>query len=311
VFLNAAKAIKDKKDVSTDNGFKPQAWNIISNICNKSGLLDSLGTPVIFEKSVLQSKWSVMKGEFTVFRQLKDQSGFGWEESMKRVTASEAVWDAYIESHPKAKKFRKQGFKFFSICDDLFTGQVATGQYAQSSVSIAPTMSAAPRKRRLFYDDDDNEVDDELDDDSAEVVVATSSTNPLPRTPVHKAALTLSPGKKARGGLHGSSRRPLPKSPRRGDKQGNEIKVILEKLLAKCTGVPELVTNAWTLLDKFKMASKSDTYVEGSGLFYHTDIPMYKMHLSKPENHTLAGLFASVSDDDRLVMIQTFISGRD
>ena len=46
-----------------------------------------------------------MTKDFKTFRDLKAQSGFGWDEQKQVITVEPDVWDAYIKKHPLAKKF--------------------------------------------------------------------------------------------------------------------------------------------------------------------------------------------------------------
>ncbi|CDY14966.1 BnaA10g08900D [Brassica napus] len=47
---------------------------------------------------------------------LRFSSGFGWDSTTKRFTASKEVWAEYLKAHPKFKRFRDETFEEF---DDL------------------------------------------------------------------------------------------------------------------------------------------------------------------------------------------------
>ncbi|KAL5709951.1 hypothetical protein ACHQM5_020572 [Ranunculus cassubicifolius] len=47
---------------------------------------------------------------------LKDQSGFGWDEDRKMIVVLDDVWEGYVKSHPDAKSYR---YKALTNYDDL------------------------------------------------------------------------------------------------------------------------------------------------------------------------------------------------
>ncbi|KAI9456706.1 hypothetical protein BJY52DRAFT_1275617 [Lactarius psammicola] len=54
----------------------------------------------------IQSMWERLKQEFRIVKELRTASE-------QTVTASRAVWDAYIKTHPMANKFRKKPFPLY------------------------------------------------------------------------------------------------------------------------------------------------------------------------------------------------------
>ena len=68
-----------------------------------------------------------MTKDFKTFRDLKAQSGFGWDEQKQLVTADSDVWDAYIKKHPLAKKFRTKSLPFFNLLQELLGKDLSTG----------------------------------------------------------------------------------------------------------------------------------------------------------------------------------------
>ncbi|KAE9390708.1 hypothetical protein BT96DRAFT_775954, partial [Gymnopus androsaceus JB14] len=54
-----------------------------------------------------------MKAEFKIVATLRSLSGFGWDDVRKMVTATDEVWDSYLEGHPKARPFRKSPFHHY------------------------------------------------------------------------------------------------------------------------------------------------------------------------------------------------------
>lgn len=78
----------------------------------------------------MQSEYAAQKKKYKIFTRLRDQSGFGWDELTKCVTAPFEVWEAYIREHSGAAQFRNATLPNFEDLDTLFSGRVATGQFA-------------------------------------------------------------------------------------------------------------------------------------------------------------------------------------
>uniref|UniRef100_A0A0D3D712 Uncharacterized protein n=1 Tax=Brassica oleracea var. oleracea TaxID=109376 RepID=A0A0D3D712_BRAOL len=57
---------------------------------------------------------------------LRFSSGFGWDSTTKRFTASKEVWDEYLKAHPKFKKFRDETFEEFDDLKLIFDKNIAT-----------------------------------------------------------------------------------------------------------------------------------------------------------------------------------------
>ncbi|KAF8815799.1 hypothetical protein BYT27DRAFT_7248846 [Phlegmacium glaucopus] len=77
-----------------------------------------------------QYRWAALKKEYIQVKQLRDKSGFGWDEGLSRVMATAEVWDALLKSDPKLAKWKKTAFPLFEDLHDLVVGTVATGEGA-------------------------------------------------------------------------------------------------------------------------------------------------------------------------------------
>ncbi|KAL5708753.1 hypothetical protein ACHQM5_019515 [Ranunculus cassubicifolius] len=49
-------------------------------------------------------------------KELREQSGFGWDENRKMIVVLDDVWEGYVKSHPDAKSYR---YKALTNYDDL------------------------------------------------------------------------------------------------------------------------------------------------------------------------------------------------
>jgi hypothetical protein len=72
-----------------------------------------------------------------IVKQIRNQSGFGWDDEKQIPTASDEVWDAYIEKHKEAAAFRKNSLPQFDLLDKIYTGVIASGQFATPSGQIS------------------------------------------------------------------------------------------------------------------------------------------------------------------------------
>ncbi|KAJ7851311.1 hypothetical protein B0H14DRAFT_2350369, partial [Mycena olivaceomarginata] len=68
-----------------------------------------------------------LKGAFNAVRKLRDLSGFGWDDGLKMVTASDEVWELYLATHENARKWRKTRFPLYDDILIIVDGIVATG----------------------------------------------------------------------------------------------------------------------------------------------------------------------------------------
>ncbi|KAJ7452560.1 hypothetical protein FB451DRAFT_1145210 [Mycena latifolia] len=108
------------KGYQSDNGWKPQVWAL----CVED-LKDSPGPPKLADK--IQDHYGNLKAAFLAVKHLRELSGFGWNEGLKLVTASDDVWQAYLAKHPKSKRWRKSAFPLYDDIAYLVDGIVATG----------------------------------------------------------------------------------------------------------------------------------------------------------------------------------------
>ncbi|OAV86172.1 hypothetical protein PTTG_10408, partial [Puccinia triticina 1-1 BBBD Race 1] len=72
------------------------------------------------------------KRDYDVFVACKEASGFGWDETLCEVTASDEVWERYVAIHPNARKFWEVPYPEFCSLDKIFGSSLATGEGSRS-----------------------------------------------------------------------------------------------------------------------------------------------------------------------------------
>jgi hypothetical protein len=117
-----------RKGNTAEGGFKKQQWTCITEAFrNHSGLAP--------DKQILQNKLVQLKKKFAIFKALKSNSGFGWDDALKVPTAPDAVWISYLAVHKEAREFRRKSLEYFDELDEIFAGNIATGSHSLSSIS--------------------------------------------------------------------------------------------------------------------------------------------------------------------------------
>jgi hypothetical protein len=112
--------VKDELAISgnvADNGFKKQQWTKILEAFNRR---KAPGEPIA-DKEKLQNQLSTLKKKYVIFKHLKENSGFGWDDVRRIPTAPPDVWERYLAAHKDAKEFRDKTLQFFQELDEIFT----------------------------------------------------------------------------------------------------------------------------------------------------------------------------------------------
>ena len=146
-------------DNFVDSGFKKATWLVILKEFNlKSGLA--------YSKQQLQSQHGVLKKKYTVYKGIMDNSGFGINLETQGPSAPADVWERYIEAHPAAAAFQNKALLYIDDLESIFTGKVATGKYALSSVT--PTDDKKKRYRDIPSDEETSMENEKLSDEGSD-----------------------------------------------------------------------------------------------------------------------------------------------
>ncbi|KAJ7763295.1 hypothetical protein B0H16DRAFT_1883690 [Mycena metata] len=116
----------------SESGWKPQTW-----VHCVDALKDSPGPKKTADK--IQDHYG--HATFLFVQKLRGLSGFGWDDGLKLVTASEDVWTALLAKNSKAKRWRKTPFPLYDDILYLVEGIVATGAGAFHGGGASQTQS--------------------------------------------------------------------------------------------------------------------------------------------------------------------------
>jgi hypothetical protein len=122
----------DRAGKRADNGWKKETWEGIKIEINTTFNMD-------FTLDQLKNAYQLLKKKYQIVKQLRDLSGFGWNNDLQIVTASSEVWEDYLKRHPKATPFRTTSFLQFDKMQSLVEGRIATGNRALQLTDIMST----------------------------------------------------------------------------------------------------------------------------------------------------------------------------
>jgi hypothetical protein len=135
--LLAQTALGKKTDGA--NGWKKEAWESI-----RRGFNDKFG--LNFSVKQLKESFNNLKKDYQMVKELRNLSGFGWDDSSQLVTAAPDVWDMYLEKHPDRGRFRTRPFLYYDKMHELCDGRMPTGErkfYPSMIRGTYPSMGAS------------------------------------------------------------------------------------------------------------------------------------------------------------------------
>ncbi|CAN6448108.1 unnamed protein product [Victoria cruziana] len=139
----------------TEVGFTKDAWKSIFLAFNKRFNLN-------YTISQLKSRYRRLKTQYRMIKALRNLNGFGWDDELKVVTASEDVWEQYISEHPDARNYKSKYFPFYDECAILFDGKRIEGHRTMVEVHnglMHEDVSAAVNTDALYSTDEASSED--------------------------------------------------------------------------------------------------------------------------------------------------------
>ncbi|KAF0708874.1 hypothetical protein AaE_013060 [Aphanomyces astaci] len=157
----------------SNSGYKKEAWVAVLDKLNRAHRQ-------ALKMSQLKSRHDIVKGMYGVLSKIVNSSGMGWESETCRVQCLATTWESMLEGKPKAwALWRNKRFPQFHLCECLFQGTLATGQFAVASVAVestgTPQLDMSPPDFDEVDDEQtpngglDEDVEDEADDTSNQV----------------------------------------------------------------------------------------------------------------------------------------------
>ncbi|KAJ3963794.1 hypothetical protein EV361DRAFT_137070 [Lentinula raphanica] len=98
-----------------------------------------------------------LKGNYIAVKFLRDQSGFGWDDELFKVTATAEVWDALLAKpgfKKRYSKWRNKPFKIYEKMAELVDGIYATGENAISGGTFAGPPAPPPLREPTAHSSD-------------------------------------------------------------------------------------------------------------------------------------------------------------
>ncbi|KAG0133608.1 hypothetical protein HOY82DRAFT_604252 [Tuber indicum] len=117
----------------SDNGFKMEVWNAVSDAVRLVAAGDALLTG-----DKCQAKLEVLKRKWKLWTRLKNMSGFGFNPLTGTITAPDKVWEMEIQQQPGIREFRDTPLANLDELGEIFEGVLATGHHA-----IYPQLSSS------------------------------------------------------------------------------------------------------------------------------------------------------------------------
>ncbi|KAL5496124.1 hypothetical protein ACEPAH_3041 [Sanghuangporus vaninii] len=122
--------------LQSDNNFKSIVWTKTAALLNQKL---TAGHPKTADSC--KQQYAALIKTFRMVKELRDKSGFGWDDDLKKPTATEGVWAALVNSNSRYRPFSRPGFHFplYDEMERLSGGSTTTGEGAYSISTILNT----------------------------------------------------------------------------------------------------------------------------------------------------------------------------
>ncbi|KAK1431778.1 hypothetical protein QVD17_08418 [Tagetes erecta] len=128
----------------SDNGFKPGFYNAVEQQLGKT-----LSKAGIKAKPHIESRIKTMKSDWSAVHDMlawNNTSGFGWDYNNDMHDAPQPVWQAYIQVHKNAAKWRGKKFPHYWDLCNVFGKDRANGREAQTAADILSDINREERE---------------------------------------------------------------------------------------------------------------------------------------------------------------------
>nr|XP_027076068.1 uncharacterized protein LOC113699922 [Coffea arabica] len=112
-----------------NNSFKSSSFTrVVDAMKDKFGVTCSVDHVENHLRTV-RSSWSTIV-------KIREKSGFGWDDTLKMITASPSVYHAYIQKNPGHDKYIQNKIKLYDEMAVVVGKDLATGSFAKSFVDV-------------------------------------------------------------------------------------------------------------------------------------------------------------------------------
>ncbi|KAJ7703618.1 hypothetical protein B0H17DRAFT_1127233 [Mycena rosella] len=264
------RKLRECKDMGmqSESGWKPQVWHLCAE-CLKGGA-----------------------GGTKTAEKIADH--YTNDDGLKMVTASDDVWEVYIESHNKARKWRNTPFPLYDEILYLVDGIIATGAGAFHAGGATQTMQSSQSQEPTdtFLETQDDSDMSGAGDMSTETLVQNEDL--MPSSPI----CTPAPSRRKRAALSPveSSR----KTHKRNAKAASEIAIALRDVASSLNvvGSPEVRQRA------IKMMEEDDEFSDGEEVnvmrLFSRDTAIAQTYIGSSKRTTRTAFICSILDDAEL-----------
>ncbi|KAH9181964.1 hypothetical protein AeNC1_016061 [Aphanomyces euteiches] len=154
---------------TANSGFKREAW---------VAALSKLNTThnVRYNIQQLKARHAELKKQYSVVSQMMKTSGIGFESVSCRFVCTEGSWSHFLRDKPKKwSLWETKRFPQYPLCQSLYDGTLATGEYATLSIAsnVPNTLHAQEHENDFGGNDEQFQVisdqsDEEKDEDEEE-----------------------------------------------------------------------------------------------------------------------------------------------
>ncbi|XP_076958381.1 uncharacterized protein LOC143634097 [Bidens hawaiensis] len=138
------------KGFKSDNGFRTGYLQHL-----ESSLKESLPRTDLLARPHIESRVKTMERDWAVVHEMLNTSGFGYDKEHNCVTAEAPMWEAYVEKHPTADKWKRKILPHYEEMCVIFGNDRAQGNRAKS---VAEMEEEANREE--LEDQRDDEFDE-------------------------------------------------------------------------------------------------------------------------------------------------------
>ncbi|XP_058098992.1 uncharacterized protein LOC131243562 isoform X1 [Magnolia sinica] len=112
-----------------DHNFKKEAFAEVSEEFEKR-------TGIELHKDNIKNKLKTWRRQYLHVKELLNHSGFGWDDSLKKVFASHDVWKEYLKAHHEANYYRTKSVENYNELAIIFGNDQTEGMHSKTGAEV-------------------------------------------------------------------------------------------------------------------------------------------------------------------------------